>query len=136
MGFYMSEHHLLQFAEMERRVSKPKTMRCISCQVDYDAGDAGTCKKCYKEANETKEELKREIDDLKAKVAFLRFWSPPDSPLHTPRFLPPFFSDVVLVASGDSSFSDHPAVPIPAHKAVLVSPFFDFFGIFLFLILI
>lgn len=106
---------------METTDSEPETMRCISCQEDYDAGDAGTCKECYEEANETEEELKREIDDLKAKVAFLRFWSPPDSPLHAPRFLPPSFSDVVLVASGDSSSSDHHAVPIPAHKAVLVS---------------
>ncbi|GMN45508.1 hypothetical protein TIFTF001_014694 [Ficus carica] len=112
MQLYVPQYQQRPLPEMERRVG------CISCQEDYDAG---TCKKCYKEANETKEELKREIDDLKAKVAFLRFWSPPDSPLHASRFLPPSFSDVVLVTSGDSSSSDHPAVPIPAHKAVLVS---------------
>ncbi|KAL5559698.1 hypothetical protein UlMin_035909 [Ulmus minor] len=95
------------------------TMRCVSCQEDYDACDAGTCKECYEEANETEEELKREIDELKAKVAFLRFWSPID-PLHQgTRFNSPCFTDVVLIASDDGS--DGHAVPVPAHKAVLVS---------------
>ncbi|PQQ02332.1 hypothetical protein Pyn_24398 [Prunus yedoensis var. nudiflora] len=61
-------------------------MKCISCQDLYDEDAAGTCKECYEEANETEEELKREIDELKAKDA-----------------------------------SDGPPVPVPAHKAVLVS---------------
>ncbi|KAI4337874.1 hypothetical protein L6164_016241 [Bauhinia variegata] len=92
------------------------TMRCISCLEDYDPDDAGTCKVCYEEANETEEELKREIDDLKAKVAFLKLSSPVD---HHHRFYGPTSSDVVLVASDDGPGG--PAVPVPAHKAVLVS---------------
>jgi len=80
--------------------SEPETMRCVSCQDEYDADDAGTCKECYEEANETEEELKREIEDLKAKVAFLRFWSPLDHHNHR---------------------TCGPPVPVPAHKALLVS---------------
>ncbi|ONI34565.1 hypothetical protein PRUPE_1G487700 [Prunus persica] len=83
-------------------------MKCISCQDLYDEDAAGTCKECYEEANETEEELKREIDELKAKVAFLNARSHPAS-----------FSDVVLVASEDTSAGA--PVAVPAHKAVLVS---------------
>ena len=36
------------------------------------AVDSGTCKECYKEANEIEEELERDIEELKAKVAFLK----------------------------------------------------------------
>lgn len=90
-------------------------MRCVSCQDEYDADDAGTCKECYEEANETEEELKREIEDLKAKVAFLRFWSPLDHHNHRPCF-----TDIVLVASSDDP-SAGPPVPVAAHKALLVS---------------
>ncbi|PON91577.1 Voltage dependent potassium channel [Trema orientale] len=103
--------------------SDTETMRCISCQEDYDAREGGTCKECYDEANETEEDLKREIEDLKAKVAFLRFWAPfdsPHSPYYAAKFHPPCFSDVVLVASEDSSGTG-PSPPVPAHKAVLAS---------------
>ncbi|CAL8997055.1 unnamed protein product [Prunus brigantina] len=72
-------------------------MRCISCNGRYDAG---TCKKCH-------EDLKKCHEDLKAKVAFLTT-SQPDS-----------FSDVVLFAA-DGGYAQA-AVPVPAHKAVLVS---------------
>ncbi|XP_044510099.1 BTB/POZ domain-containing protein At4g08455-like [Mangifera indica] len=95
-----------------------ETMHCISCKEEYGTRDAGTCKECYEEASETEEELKREIEDLKAKVAFLRFWSPLDH--HVRSHNGPCFTDVVLVATsvdGSSGLS----VPIPAHKAVLVS---------------
>ncbi|XP_059630620.1 BTB/POZ domain-containing protein At4g08455 [Cornus florida] len=91
-------------------------MKCVSCKEEYEARDAGTCRECYEEASETEEELKGEIEDLKAKVAFLRFWAPLD---HRSR---PCFTDVVLVASDHDSGS--PAtnhVPVPAHKAVLAS---------------
>ncbi|KAK6939943.1 BTB/POZ domain, partial [Dillenia turbinata] len=83
-------------------------MRCLSCREDYDSDDAGTCKECYFKAN-------RKIDDLKSKVAFLRF-SP--SPYPSPS---PCFSDVVLVASHDACDQTDlgPPVPIHAHKAVL-----------------
>ncbi|CAJ2667659.1 BTB/POZ domain-containing protein [Trifolium pratense] len=83
------------------------TMRCLSCEDDYDPDDAGTCKECYDEANETEEELKREIQDLKSKVSFLTLSSPLDAPSTT---------DLVLLPSTDA-FSPS----IPAHKAVLVS---------------
>ncbi|KAK8572303.1 hypothetical protein V6N13_047909 [Hibiscus sabdariffa] len=93
--------------------SDAETMRCISCKEEYAARNAGTCKECYEE------ELKREIEDLKAKLAFLRFWSPLDH-AHpgSPTSPGPVFPDVVLVASDDDS-PDLP--PVPAHKAVLVN---------------
>ncbi|PQQ02326.1 BTB/POZ domain-containing protein [Prunus yedoensis var. nudiflora] len=83
-------------------------MRCISCNARYDVV---TCKKCH-------EDLKAKVaflttaqknyqEDLEAKVAFLTT-SQPDS-----------FSDIVLFASDGGSAQA--AVPIPAHKAVLVS---------------
>ncbi|KAL1214699.1 BTB/POZ domain-containing protein [Cardamine amara subsp. amara] len=87
------------------------TMRCISCREEYLRRDAGTCKECYVEAGETEEELKREIEDLKAKVIFLRFPSCLDHGSSRS------FTDVVLIASQDAAG----APPIPAHKAVLVS---------------
>ncbi|KAJ6306923.1 hypothetical protein OIU78_022100 [Salix suchowensis] len=94
------------------------TMRCISCKEYYGRCDAGTCKECYEEASETEEELKREIDDLKAKVAFLRFWSPLDHRSSAG----PCFTDVVLVASSDDGLpGTASSVPVPAHKAVLAS---------------
>uniref|UniRef100_A0A0A0K3D3 BTB domain-containing protein n=1 Tax=Cucumis sativus TaxID=3659 RepID=A0A0A0K3D3_CUCSA len=97
--------------------SDQELMKCLSCLEEYPSGEAGTCKECYHEANETEEELKREIEDLKAKVAFLRFWSPLDH-LHN-RSNTPCFTDVVLIASSDGP--EGYAVPLPAHKAVLVS---------------
>lgn len=99
--------------------SDTETMRCISCKEEYGTIDAGTCKECYEEASETEEELKREIEDLKAKVAFLRFWSQLDHH-HSNRSFGPCFTDVVLVASSDTGSTGSP-VPVPANKAVLVS---------------
>ncbi|KAF9682670.1 hypothetical protein SADUNF_Sadunf05G0132900 [Salix dunnii] len=96
--------------------------RCISCKQYYDTYDAGTCKECYEEASKTGKELKREIVHLKAKVAFLRFWSPLDH--HSTHRSPagPCFNDVVLVASSDDGLpGTASSVPVPAHKAVLAS---------------
>ncbi|KAL7176321.1 hypothetical protein ACSBR2_029796 [Camellia fascicularis] len=95
------------------------TMKCVSCRDEYEPRDAGTCRECYEEASETEEELKREIEDLKSKVSFLRFWTPFDHYHHRST---PCFSDIVLVASDDDS--GKPAsnpVPVSAHKAVLAS---------------
>ncbi|KAJ4964795.1 hypothetical protein NE237_016644 [Protea cynaroides] len=103
----MSESEIDTETETER-------MRCISCREEYLTIDAGTCKECYEEASETEEELKREIEDLKAKVAFLSFWSPVDN------YSPSGFTDVVLVASDDDCGSGSLAA-VQAHKAVLVS---------------
>ncbi|KAJ7959186.1 BTB/POZ domain-containing protein [Quillaja saponaria] len=96
---------------------KEMRKQCPSCQEDYDSDYAGRCtgKECYEKANVTQEELKREIEYLKAKVAFLRFWSPLD---HQNRSSGPCFTDIVLVASDDGG---GPSVPVPAHKAFLVS---------------
>lgn len=95
------------------------TMKCVSCKEEYGSCDAGTCRECYEEASETEEELKREIEELKAKVNFLRFWVPLD---HLHRSATPCFTDVVLVASGDHTSKPHSLnpIPVPAHKAVLV----------------
>ncbi|XP_074272585.1 BTB/POZ domain-containing protein At4g08455 [Silene latifolia] len=97
---------------MSRATIGQLKLQCLSCKEEYISDDAGTCKECYEEASETEEELKREIDDLKSKVAFLRFWSPFDTRNRSS------FSDVVLVASDE--FEANP-VPVPAHKAVLAS---------------
>ncbi|URE24859.1 C2-BTB1 - Bric-a-Brac, Tramtrack, Broad Complex BTB domain with C2 subfamily [Musa troglodytarum] len=95
-------------------------MWCQSCREEYEERDAGTCKECYEEASETEEELKREIDDLKSKVAFLRLASPHDLVSTT---------DLILHASSSASPSS-PSNPnsslcttpaVPAHRAVLIS---------------
>ncbi|CAN4095381.1 unnamed protein product [Withania somnifera] len=83
-------------------------MKCLSCKEEYSSRYAGTCRECYEEASETEEELKREIEDLKAKVNFLRFCPPSDH-----RRAVTFFSDVVLVAESGNS--------IPANRALLSS---------------
>ncbi|CAN1239815.1 BTB/POZ domain-containing protein At4g08455 [Linum grandiflorum] len=96
--------------------SDSDTMRCLSCKDDYDSVDAGTCKVCYDEATETEQELKKEIDDLKAKIAFLKLSSPIAQTHHGGKF-----SDVVLVASSDEGDDGSPCLPVPAHKAVLAT---------------
>ncbi|KAK2659404.1 hypothetical protein Ddye_005937 [Dipteronia dyeriana] len=108
----------LDNSESETEDEESETMRCISCKAEYGTREAGTCKECYEEASETEEELKREIEDLKAKVAFLRFWSPLDN--ITRSHGGPCYTDVVLVASSHDGTAG-PPVPVPAHKAVLMS---------------
>ncbi|XP_042459446.1 BTB/POZ domain-containing protein At4g08455-like isoform X1 [Zingiber officinale] len=91
-------------------------MWCQSCREAYEERDAGTCKECYEEASETEEELKREIDDLKSKVAFLRLASPLDDLASTTDLL----LHAVLSPSGSNSATC--ATPaIPAHRAILIS---------------
>ncbi|GAA0140439.1 ubiquitin-protein ligase [Lithospermum erythrorhizon] len=91
-------------------------MKCVSCKEEYTSEDAGTCRDCYDEAGETEEELKREIDDLKAKLNFLTTTTSSSSysTASSPWLC---FSDVVLVAS---TYEDA-STPIPAHRAVLAS---------------
>ncbi|KAK6131081.1 hypothetical protein DH2020_035176 [Rehmannia glutinosa] len=101
-------------------------MKCLSCKEDYGDRTAGTCRECYEEAGETEEELKREIDDLKSKVNFLRLLSVGPGPVGPNCFTrpsTPCFTDVVLVASGstDSADSQCSSPSIPAHRAVLTS---------------
>ncbi|XP_073146443.1 BTB/POZ domain-containing protein At4g08455 [Henckelia pumila] len=96
-------------------------MKCLSCKEEYGGRDVGTCRECYEEAGETEEELKREIEDLKSKVNFLRLLTLVPGPNYSfPRPNAPSFSDVVLVAS-DSADSRTTFPPIPAHRAVLIS---------------
>ncbi|XP_071722725.1 BTB/POZ domain-containing protein At4g08455 [Rutidosis leptorrhynchoides] len=98
-------------------------MKCVSCKDEYDADDAGTCRECYEEASETEQELKREIEELKSKVNFLKFWGPLDSrPHHSHRSTVPCFTDVVLVAVDlDSGKPVANSVPVPANKSLLAS---------------
>eukprot|EP01018_Ginkgo_biloba_P019064 Gb_20271 [translate_table: standard] len=80
-------------------------MTCISCKDQYTTNNAGTCRECYEEASETEEELKKEIEELKARIAFLKMWAAEawfDE-----------YTDVVLQV-GDGS-------KIKAHRAVLIS---------------
>ncbi|KAG9146663.1 hypothetical protein Leryth_021818 [Lithospermum erythrorhizon] len=94
-------------------------MKCVSCKEEYTSEDAGTCRDCYDEAGETEEELKREIDDLKAKLNFLTTTTSSSSysTASSPWLC---FSDVVLVAS---TYEDA-STPIPAHRAVLLTSLF------------
>ncbi|KAK9073178.1 hypothetical protein SSX86_007502 [Deinandra increscens subsp. villosa] len=103
--------------------SSSEMMKCVSCKEEYDADDAGTCRECYEEASETEEELKREIEELKSKVNFLRFWTPLDSrPHHYHRSTTPCFTDLLLVAVDTDSGKPLPnSIPVPANKAVLAS---------------
>lgn len=111
-------------------------MWCQSCREAYEELDAGTCKECYEEASETEEELKREIEDLKSKVAFLRLNSPIESHhLHRSSssssssssadiLLHAFSVSTDLLSSsasagGGAVVASTPAVP--AHRAVLIS---------------
>ncbi|XP_044510098.1 BTB/POZ domain-containing protein At4g08455-like [Mangifera indica] len=82
-------------------------MYCSSCRNYPD--DGGLCNDCYVKTGEIVEELLREIEGLKAKIAFLRFSSPLDHRNH------PYYTDIVLHAASE----DKPSVP--AHKAVLVN---------------
>nr|CAD1817786.1 unnamed protein product [Ananas comosus var. bracteatus] len=100
-------------------------MWCQSCRGEYEEEDAGTCKECYDEASETKEELKREIDDLKSKVEFLRLASPlHDHHLHySPSSASPSSSsssssttDLLLHASPPSSSSSSSPPPPPPSR--------------------
>ncbi|CAI9769805.1 unnamed protein product [Fraxinus pennsylvanica] len=56
-------------------VARRGKMKCLSSKEEYRAHDVDTYMECYEEASETKEELKLEIEDLKAKVNFLRLLS-------------------------------------------------------------
>ncbi|XP_030545185.1 BTB/POZ domain-containing protein At4g08455-like [Rhodamnia argentea] len=106
-----------------RRPCKEETdsMRCTSCKEECVTLDAGTCKRCSEEVSETEEELKREVENLKAKVAFLSFWSPTGRHCHLSGCSHgPGFTDVVLVAAKDGPNGD-PSMPVPAHRAILAS---------------
>ncbi|CAN6197434.1 unnamed protein product [Urochloa humidicola] len=100
-------------------------MWCQSCKEEYEEEDAGTCKECYEEASETEEELKREIDDLRSRLHFLRLPSPTVDGACAPH------SDLLLHAipsssgtggDGDASAARAPDTPaVPAHRVILAS---------------
>ncbi|XP_010911166.1 BTB/POZ domain-containing protein At4g08455 [Elaeis guineensis] len=95
-------------------------MWCQSCREEYEEGDAGTCKECYEEASETEEELKREIEDLKAKITFLRLCSPLDGAYSSSCSS----TDLLLLHAAPlecSSAAFCPSPAVPAHRAVLIS---------------
>ncbi|MED6123474.1 hypothetical protein PIB30_049485 [Stylosanthes scabra] len=97
----------------EEEEEEPLPVKCRSCDEEYEADDAGTCKACFENANENQEKLKREIDDLKSKVSFLKLPSPSqDSVTYGHNVVA---TDIVLVPSDD------PGAGVPAHRAVLVS---------------
>ncbi|KAH9299064.1 hypothetical protein KI387_030746, partial [Taxus chinensis] len=79
-------------------------MSCLSCKEEYNTCAAGTCRECYEEASETEEELKKEIEELKARITFLKTWAPEMLDQHT---------DIVFEV-GDGS-------KIKAHRIVLIS---------------
>ncbi|XP_047073241.1 BTB/POZ domain-containing protein At4g08455 [Lolium rigidum] len=99
-------------------------MYCQSCKNVYDEEESGTCKECYEEASETEEELKREIDDLRSRLLFLRLLSPTldassighsDILLHAIPSSPSHPSP----SSADAGRLETPAVP--AHRVILSS---------------
>jgi hypothetical protein len=105
-----------------RSAVEAEKMWCQSCKEEYEEGDAGTCKECYEEASETEEELKREIDDLRSRLLFLRLPSPTLDAAATGH------ADILLHASygGGSGSSDSDAgrldtPAVPAHRVILVS---------------
>ncbi|CAI9757293.1 unnamed protein product [Fraxinus pennsylvanica] len=109
--------------DYDEDVARRGKMKCLSCNEEYVACDAGTYRECYGEADKTDEELKREIEDLKAKVNFLRLFSAgSDGTIPISRSNTLAFSDVVLIASSSTDFAD-PQSNFPsilAHRAVLV----------------
>lgn len=100
-------------------------MWCHSCKEGYDEEDAGTCKECYDEASETEEELKREIDELRSRLLFLRLPSPTLDAASTPNcdlLLHAIPSCSSSGAGGDGDAGRTPDTPaVPAHRVILAS---------------
>jgi len=100
-------------------------MWCQSCKEEYEEEDAGTCKECYEEASETEEELKREIDDLRSRLLFLRLPYPTldaASAPHSDLLLHAIPSCSSSGAGGDADAARTPDTPaVPAHRVILAS---------------
>eukprot|EP00252_Welwitschia_mirabilis_P016075 TRINITY_DN35562_c0_g1_i1.p1 TRINITY_DN35562_c0_g1~~TRINITY_DN35562_c0_g1_i1.p1 ORF type:complete len:246 (+),score=36.92 TRINITY_DN35562_c0_g1_i1:398-1135(+) len=89
-------------------------MTCLSCKDRYTLEAAGTCRECYEEASETEEELKKEIDELKSKIAFLKAWAP--------EAMLDEYTDVILEVEDGSKIKTHRIVLMsksPVFKAML-----------------
>ncbi|XP_044479314.1 BTB/POZ domain-containing protein At4g08455-like [Mangifera indica] len=87
---------------------------CQGCRRTYWSYECGICKDCFVRSGKTVNELQREIEELKDKIAFLRIPSPLD---HHDQ---PSYTDVVLLTASDDRTPES-SVPVPAHKAVLVN---------------
>ncbi|KAI4339706.1 hypothetical protein MLD38_024617 [Melastoma candidum] len=123
------ENHVHGVDDTSDSESGDNAIRCLSCKEEFSAQDAGTCKECYEEAGETEDELRREIGELKSKIAFLSFLDLDGLPGESTSagfrgdgggdgcYRAVAHADVVLVASDEGEDS----VPVPAHRAVLVS---------------
>ena len=112
-----------------RERERDRKMYCQSCREEYGEEEAGTCKECYEEASETEEELKREIDDLRSRLFFLRLPSPTldaSSIGHSDLLLNaiPASSSSLSPSSADPGHLETPAVQ--AHHVILVSLFSPF----------
>ncbi|MCO5594542.1 hypothetical protein L7F22_048574 [Adiantum nelumboides] len=82
-----------------------RSLACLSCKETYTARCAGTCRECYDEASETEEALKKEIEELHARIAFLKTWAP--------EAMEENCADILLECVDGSK--------IRAHRAVLIS---------------
>lgn len=115
---FRHSHHLLQrqgpMVSLRQQHQQKQHQRgggivCIACKEVYcPRRGAGTCHECYEEASEAEAALKKEIEELNARITFLRTWAP--EAMSDP------FSDLILEASDGSK--------IRAHRAVLVRIFF------------
>uniref|UniRef100_A0A804Q756 Uncharacterized protein n=1 Tax=Zea mays TaxID=4577 RepID=A0A804Q756_MAIZE len=95
-------------------------MWCQSCKEGYDEEDAGTCKECYEEASETEEELKREIDDLRSRLLFLRLPSPTLDAASAPNCDLLLHAIPSTGAGGERDAGRTPDTPaVPAHRVIL-----------------
>ncbi|KAH7447102.1 hypothetical protein KP509_01G091000 [Ceratopteris richardii] len=81
-----------------------RAFTCLSCKERYSPSRVGTCRECYDEASEAEEALKKEIEELHARIAFLKTWVPEAMD---------DCADVVLECIDGSK--------IRAHRAVLIS---------------
>ncbi|KAK7281212.1 hypothetical protein RIF29_08991 [Crotalaria pallida] len=88
-------------------------MICLSC--GSDPYESGICKKCFELLNVRKEALRRNIEELKSEVNFIKLSSPIDPTIQIDTF-----TDVVLVPRSDSSSGS-----VHGHKIVLVRAFHD-----------
>ncbi|KAH7433559.1 hypothetical protein KP509_07G074900 [Ceratopteris richardii] len=53
-----------------------RSLVCLSCKETYNPRGAGTCRECYEDASDIAEALKKEIEELHARIAFLKTWVP------------------------------------------------------------
>ncbi|KAI5081698.1 hypothetical protein GOP47_0001441 [Adiantum capillus-veneris] len=90
---------------------------CVSCKELYcPLRGGGTCYECYEEASEAEAALKKEIEELNARIVFLRTWAP--------EAMSEQFSDLVLESSDGSKIRAHRAILVsrsPVFKAMLES---------------